>query len=48
MAPVLLDTDILSAIMRRHPVATARAQVYLSEQVRSPSPSSHDTKSYVG
>lgn len=26
----LLDTDILSALMRKHPVATLRAQVYLA------------------
>lgn len=29
-APVLLDTDILSALMRREPAAVAQARVYLS------------------
>ena len=28
--PALLDTDVLSAIMRRHPTALARAEVYLA------------------
>ena len=32
--PVLLDTDILSAIMRRDARATARARVYLAQQRR--------------
>jgi len=32
--PVLLDTDILSAIMRRDARATARARVYLTEHHR--------------
>jgi predicted nucleic acid-binding protein len=31
---VLLDTDILSAIMRRHPQAVARARTYLTEHRR--------------
>jgi len=30
LQPVLLDTDALSAIMRQHPLATKRAQVYLN------------------
>lgn len=30
MRPVLLDTDMLSAVMRKNPAATAQAQVYLS------------------
>jgi tRNA(fMet)-specific endonuclease VapC len=33
-APVLLDTDTLSAILRRNPVVTARAQEYLSSHRR--------------
>ncbi|HQY92891.1 MAG: type II toxin-antitoxin system VapC family toxin [Caldilinea sp.] len=32
--PILLDTDILSAIMRRHPQATVRARLYLLEHQR--------------
>ena len=32
--PTLLDTDILSAIMRQHPQATARARRYLVDQGR--------------
>lgn len=32
--PVLLDTDILSAIMRGEPQATAHARVYLAEHRR--------------
>jgi tRNA(fMet)-specific endonuclease VapC len=32
--PVLLDTDVLSAIMRRHPQATERARLYLLEHRR--------------
>lgn len=32
--PVLLDTDILSAIMRRDEQATARARAYLTDQQR--------------
>lgn len=32
--PVLLDTDILSAVMRSHPQATARARAYLLEHQR--------------
>ncbi len=32
--PTLLDTDVLSAIMRQHPQATARARRYLIEQRR--------------
>lgn len=28
--PALLDTDVLSAVMRRHPVAVQRAQEYLA------------------
>lgn len=28
-SPVLLDTDILSAVMRKHPLATERARSYL-------------------
>lgn len=32
--PVLLDTDILSAIMRRHPQATEHARLYLLEHRR--------------
>lgn len=32
--PTLLDTDILSAIMRQHPQATARARRYLIDQRR--------------
>lgn len=32
LPPVLLDTDILSAIMRREPVAVAHAQQYLAAQ----------------
>jgi len=30
MPPVLIDTDILSAIMRRQDVAVAKAQIYLA------------------
>jgi tRNA(fMet)-specific endonuclease VapC len=33
-APGLLDTDVLSAIMRRHPKAIARAQAYLANHGR--------------
>jgi tRNA(fMet)-specific endonuclease VapC len=33
-APVLLDTDTLSAILRRNPVVTARAQEYLRSHRR--------------
>lgn len=29
MSPALLDTDILSAVMRKHPVAVTHAQTYL-------------------
>ncbi len=32
--PVLLDTDTLSAIMRRQPAALAKARVYLAENSR--------------
>lgn len=32
--PVLLDTDILSAAMRGHPAATARARRYLAQHER--------------
>jgi tRNA(fMet)-specific endonuclease VapC len=32
--PGLLDTDVLSAIMRRHPKALARAQAYLTSHSR--------------
>jgi tRNA(fMet)-specific endonuclease VapC len=31
LTPVLLDTDVLSAIMRREPAAVKRAQAYLRE-----------------
>ena len=34
MPPALLDTDILSAVMRRNAVAIARAQAYLAEHGR--------------
>lgn len=30
LPPMLLDTDTLSAIMRKHPVALTRAQAYLA------------------
>lgn len=30
MPPSLLDTDILSAVMRKHPLVTARAHTYLA------------------
>jgi len=33
-APVLLDTDTLSAILRRNPVVIARAQEYLRSHHR--------------
>jgi tRNA(fMet)-specific endonuclease VapC len=29
--PALLDTDILSAVMKRNPLALARAEEYLAE-----------------
>jgi len=32
--PVLIDTDVLSAIMRGNPAATARARAYLDEHGR--------------
>jgi len=32
MPPVLLDTDILSAVMRQQPAAMSRARAYLAEQ----------------
>lgn len=32
--PALLDTDVLSAIMRQHPLATARARTYLATHQR--------------
>ncbi len=32
--PILLDTDVLSAIMRRNPKVLPRAKIYLSEHER--------------
>ena len=30
-APVLLDTDILSELLKQHPLVTHRARLYLAE-----------------
>ena len=34
VAPALLDTDVLSGVMRQHPKALRRAQDYLAAQAR--------------